>query len=69
MKKELYSEYALYKGDKLLGIGTIPELSKKLKLNPRTLRWYSSPASRKLNKGNAKTLIRIDNNKRWQKDV
>jgi len=58
--KDKYKQYALYKGDKFITIGSIPEMAEELNLNQRTLRWYNSPASRKLNKGNAKILIKID---------
>lgn len=33
-------EYALYKGDKLLDIGTLKELSDKFKVKTRTLLFY-----------------------------
>jgi len=40
-------EYALYKGDTLLSIGTLDELSKQFKVKRRTLLFYSSPTQRK----------------------
>ena len=37
-------EYALYKGDELLGVGTVEELSKELGIKKSTLHFYASPA-------------------------
>ena len=58
--KDKYKQYALYKGDKFITIGSIPEMAEELNLNQRTLRWYGSPASRKMNKGNAKILVIVE---------
>ena len=44
MKK---TEYALYKGENLLDIGTLDELQKKYKVKRETLYFYQSPAHRK----------------------
>ena len=40
----MVNEYALYKGDKLLEIGTIKELSEKLDVKEKTLRFYATPS-------------------------
>ena len=37
-------EYAVYKGDELLGIGTIEELAKKFNVRPRTVKDWSCPS-------------------------
>lgn len=38
-------EYALYKGDKFLDIGTAEELADKFDLKPATIEWYSMPTN------------------------
>lgn len=43
------SEYALYKGELLLEIGTIEYLSKKLGLTKKTLHYYHTPTYKKKN--------------------
>ena len=57
-------EYALYKGDILLGIGTINKLAKKLNVLPNTIRYYSYPIYSKKGKGQLsrtrKILIPLD---------
>ncbi len=37
-------EYALYKGNECLGIGTIKELAQKFNVKEKTISFYSSPA-------------------------
>ncbi|HFI0151143.1 TPA: hypothetical protein ACGO3A_002038 [Streptococcus suis] len=37
-------EYALYKGDKLLAIGTAKELAEKFGVKVATIHFYKSPA-------------------------
>lgn len=54
-------EYALYKGDELLAMGTKEEIAKKLGIKRNTVEFYGMPAARKRIKGkNGKILIRID---------
>ena len=53
------SEYAVYKGEEFLGEGTAEELSKLLKVKPKTIRWWSSPTSHKRDKGNRKVAVRL----------
>lgn len=36
-------EYALYKGDKFIDIGTAKELSKLINVKPRTIQFYATP--------------------------
>ena len=45
-------EYALYKGDELLGIGTLEELAEKRGVQKETIYYYSMPAYQR--KGNVK---------------
>lgn len=40
-------EYAVYKGDVLLDIGTIQELAKKFKVKKETVRFWTTPANSK----------------------
>lgn len=40
-------EYALYKGDGLLGIGTLQELSKQFGVKIKSLLFYQTPVYRK----------------------
>ena len=40
-------EYALYKGDELLDVGTLEYLSKKFNIKKRTLLFYQSSTYRK----------------------
>ena len=37
-------EYALYKGDKLLAMGTKKEIAKQLGVKPSTIGFYSHPS-------------------------
>lgn len=41
------AEYALYKGDEIIGIGTAKELAEKLGIKPETIRWYATPSQEK----------------------
>ena len=52
-------EYALYKGDNFVDIGTISELSERYNISEKTLRWYSTPCYKKKleNKKNIKSYI------------
>lgn len=52
--------YALYKGDDILTIGTIKELSDYLGVKESTIKFYSTPTYRKRNKkGNNYIVIKI----------
>lgn len=37
-------EYALYKGDQFVDIGTLKDLAKKLNVNEKTIQYYSTPS-------------------------
>lgn len=58
MKKK---EYALYKGEECLGIGTIEEIAKQVNVRPRTIYFYSMPTYKKrCKKGkNRRILIKL----------
>lgn len=57
-------EYALYKGDELLAIGTKKELADKFNVKEATITYYMTPAHLKRNSkshiGNYKVVITLD---------
>ena len=53
-------EYAIYKGDEFVAIGTIKELVKKTGYAESTLRYCTNPASRRRNKGNRLIVIQVE---------
>lgn len=57
-------EYALYKGEICLAIGTIRQIARELKLKERTVRFYMTPSYIKRRsisqKGNYRILIKLD---------
>lgn len=56
--------YALYKGEKLLMIGTIKEIAKLQNVKERTIMFYQSPAYLKRHEkshiGNYKVLVKLE---------
>jgi hypothetical protein len=52
-------DYAVYKGDEFICLGTAEECAKRLKVKPDTVRYYSKPAYfRKLEKrGKSKSAL------------
>ncbi len=55
-------EYALYKGEKCLAIGTIKEIATQMKVKIRTIYFYKTPTYKKRCKESFKrlTLIELD---------
>lgn len=59
-------EYALYKGDSLLSIGTIPEIAMDMGVKKETIEYYRTQAYRRRLKernafnGNVRILIEIE---------
>ena len=57
-------EYALYKGENLITIGTIHEIAKLQGVKRKTILYYQSPAhlrrNRKSHIGNYKVLVKLD---------
>lgn len=54
-------EYALFKGDILLGIGTIEELSKALKVKPKTICFYGTPSQKmRTSEDKGRRLVKLD---------
>lgn len=61
--KGIKKTYALYKGEECLAIGTIDEIAKQQNVKWKTIMFYHSPASKKLEKkvnGKRKVLICLD---------
>ena len=54
-------EYALYKGDEFIELGTVYEIAKKLKVNPKTIQYYNTPTYKKKVKDdtNRRVLVRL----------
>lgn len=53
--------YALYKGDELLAMGTVPEIAKLMGVIERTIWFYGTPTYAKRRPTfNARRLIKID---------
>lgn len=54
-------EYALYKGEQIVAIGTIREIAKERNLKPGTIEFYKSKVYKRRTKdNNAMRLVRID---------
>lgn len=55
-------EYALYKGDEFIDLGTIPEIAKREGVKPKTIYYYKTPAYMKKFKDdkNRKVLIKLE---------
>lgn len=52
-------EYALYKGNELLDMGTLEYLSKKFNIKKKSLLFYQSPSyKRRTSEKNGKRLVR-----------
>lgn len=54
------NDYALYKGDDLLAIGTLDELAAFRGVTRNTIYWYSMPENLKRDKGNKVVAIKLD---------
>lgn len=53
-------EYALYKGDQLLAIGTKEEIAEEMKVKVRTIQYYMTPSQFKRANGKGRILIPIE---------
>lgn len=53
-------EYALYKDDELLALGTIKEIANELKILEQTVRTYMTPSYQKKIKGSGRVLVMLD---------
>ena len=52
------TDYAVYKGEKLLALGTIDACAKALNVTTKTLFFYGTPTYKKRTK-NGRTLIKL----------
>ncbi|GAB3065420.1 hypothetical protein ACFOU0_12310 [Salinicoccus sesuvii] len=52
------SEYALYKGEDLIAMGTMTEIAEVLGIKRESLRWYQTPAAQK--RGHKAVLVPLD---------
>ena len=59
-----HKQYALYKGEECLAIGTKKELAKQFNVKERTIEFYQTPAHlkrmEKSTKGNYKMVVCLD---------
>lgn len=61
MKKHGRSEFALYKGEDLIEIGTIEELAELLNVKKETIKFYGYKSyMKRAKKGNRKVLVKLD---------
>lgn len=59
-------EFALYKGDLLVAIGTAEEIARRQGVTAETIRYYSTPAHRRRASGtNRFVAVRIDRD--WER--
>lgn len=64
------NEYALYKGDELLDVGTLEYLAKKFNVKIKTLLFYQTPTQKKRTSENDCWIInRLEANKKILKEV
>lgn len=54
------AEYAIYKGDQFIDLGTVSKLAQKFDVKPDTIKFWSRPSYLKRIKGNALIAIRIE---------
>ena len=52
-------QYAVYKGDEFVALGTAEELAKKLGCKPDTIRWYTYPSAKKRTRKNGIAVERV----------
>lgn len=57
-------EYALYKGDRFIDIGTKEYLANLLNVRKETIEFYASPTQLKRHKDNCYVVVRIDDDER-----
>ena len=57
-------EYALYKGDRFIDIGTKEYLANLLNVKKETIEFYASPTQLKRHKDNCYAVVRIDEDER-----
>lgn len=53
-------EYAVYKGEKILAIGTAKEIAKELNIKKETVYFWTMPSHHRRVKKNGKIAIRLE---------
>lgn len=51
-------EYALYRGDSLIGMGTVEELAEMAGVKPSTIKWYMTPSGS--SRGHRTVVVEVD---------
>lgn len=54
------NEYALYKGDKLMIIGTINKIANSLNIKSESVKFYKTPTYKKRTTENARRLVSLE---------
>lgn len=58
MRKKV-KDYAIYKGDKFIDLGSVRYLAKKMNVKEETIKFYSTPTYQKRTGGRGYVVIRI----------
>ncbi len=53
-------EYAVYKGENILAIGTLKDCAEKLGVKENTIKWYGTPTYAKRTSENARRMVKLD---------
>ena len=54
-------EYAVYKGEEFITIGTADECAKELGVKSETIRWLSTPTAQKRQGENSLVVVKMEN--------
>ncbi|PED63993.1 hypothetical protein [Priestia megaterium] len=60
-----YKEYAVYKGEQLLAVGTAMECAEELNVKPETIHFYTTPTykrrlKKRKNPSNCRIAVKLD---------
>lgn len=58
MRKKV-KDYAIYKGDKFIDLGSVRYLAKRMNVKEETIKFYSTPTYQKRTGGRGYVVIRI----------
>ena len=58
--KNTTKQYALYRGDDFIMIGTLAEIAKKLGVNEQTVKFYGTPTYYRRTNGNGYVLVEAE---------
>lgn len=59
------TDYAMYKGDHFIDLGTLTYLAEKYHKRQKTLKFLTTPSAHKRSHGNSLLLYRINDYSRW----